>query len=121
MSNGFDQHLASRLTSSHVLWVVLEPANADAVLTDALDTAFWSWMLQTYPARPGGTEATALRPDKRLPPPAAAHRGPVFLVDPRARLVLWSTYESPRDASPAELDRAATRITKQLKTAVERN
>jgi hypothetical protein len=31
--------------------------------------------------------------------------------------VLWSTYEMPKNASPAELDHAASRITNQLRSA----
>jgi len=124
MSNALDQHLASRLTSAHVLWVVLEPKSADAVLTDTLDDSFWSWLEKTYPPAssagaagapaPSGVRAGGLRREVEA---GTRQRGTVFLVDPRTRLVLWSTYELPRNASPAELDRAATRITNQLKAA----
>jgi hypothetical protein len=122
MSNALDQHLASRLSSSHVLWVVLDPAGADAVLTDSLDKVFWVWMQRTYPPgvlaslpEPGRDGATA-----RDNPPPGNPRGTVFLVDPRRRVVLWSTYTSPKNPTPTELDRAAMRITNQLKAAFGR-
>jgi hypothetical protein len=123
MTNSLDQHLASRLTSRHVLWVVLEPSSADAVLTDSLDETFWNWMARTYPAAagaPGGNNnrGGAYRPTGA---PIGRQRGTVFLVDPRRRLVLWSTYEFPRNSSPAELDRSATRISTQLKSAFGKN
>ena len=51
MSNGLDQHLANRLTGERVMWVVLEPKRADAVLTESLDESFWTWLARTYPAR----------------------------------------------------------------------
>jgi hypothetical protein len=42
-------------------------------------------------------------------------RGTIFLVDVKSRMVLWSTFERPKDFSPRELDRTAERIVKQLK------
>ena len=51
MTNALDQHLASRISSTHVLWVVLDPASADSVLTDSVDENFWLWMQKTYPAK----------------------------------------------------------------------
>src|SRR4051812_18373643 len=43
MANGLDQFLANRFTNAGVLWVVLDPAKADAILTDRLDEEFWKW------------------------------------------------------------------------------
>jgi hypothetical protein len=117
MSNALDQHLASRLSSGRVLWVVLDPASADAVLTDSLDDAFWTWMQRTYPASNG---SIADRPRSSLHdvPPSGPYHGTIFLVDPRKRLVLWSAYEQPRGVTPSELDRAAVRISNQLRNAL---
>lgn len=42
-------------------------------------------------------------------------RGTIFLVDVKSRQVLWSVFETPKNNSPRELDRAAERIVKQLK------
>jgi hypothetical protein len=115
MSNSLDQHLASRLTSARVLWVVLDPHNADAVLTDNVDDTFWSWLARTYPgsAIPNNYEGPIHTTDAT----ATKHRGTIFLIDPRRRLILWSVYELPKNGSPAELDRSAARITTQLKGA----
>src|SRR5215471_20449285 len=70
MTNAFDQHLASRLTNSRVLWVVLDPASADAVMTETLDDAFVTWMQSTYPPAPGtpaaDTSAAALRKNAKF-------------------------------------------------------
>jgi hypothetical protein len=118
MGNALDQNLASRLSSGHILWVVLDPSSADAVLTDSLDDAFWMWLQRTFP--PPSNTGIGDRPRASLhdvPPPGGAYRGTVFLVDPRKRLVLWSAYELPRDLSPAGMDRAAMRLTNQLKNA----
>ena len=119
MSNSLDQHLASRISSTHVLWVVLDPSSADAVLTDTLDGAFWMWMQKTYPTDSGGPPAQAKEGGASAhdTPPAGNQRGTVFLVDPRKRVVLWSAYDLPKNATPAELDHTATRITNQLKLA----
>jgi hypothetical protein len=119
MSNALDQHLASRLSSAHVLWVVLDPAGADAVMTDSLDEAFWTWLQRTYPAH-GASIGDRPRSSLNDAPPSAPYRGTIFLVDPRKRLVLWSAYEFPKDVTPADMDRAAIRIVNQLKGAFGR-
>jgi len=120
MSNELDQHLASRLTNGRVLSVVLDPAQADAVLTDSIDAAFWKWMQRTYPAETSTSAAEHASTTVPDVPPPAGHRGTVFLVDPRKRVVLWSTYELAKDMSPAELDRIASRVANQLKSALNR-
>jgi hypothetical protein len=119
MTNSMDQNLASRLTSGRVLWVVLDPSNADAVLTDNVDESFWQWLGRAYPgtakATPSGTANDASRAQ------SAKHAGTVFLVDPRRRLVLWSVYDAPKSSAPNDLDRSALRITNQLKLAFGRS
>jgi hypothetical protein len=117
MANSLDQHLASRLTSSHVLWIVLQPSKADAVLTDTLDEEFWNWLERTYPPPAGAAPDNPASLYRSSSPPTGKHQGTIFLIDPRTRIVLWSTYELPRNSSPSELDRSAARITSQLRTA----
>jgi hypothetical protein len=116
MANEMDQHLASRLTSTRTLWVVLDPGSADAVLTDSLDDSFWSWLSRTYPT-PAGATANRAPADRYGSQTAPRHRGTVFLVDPKTRLVLWSMYDLPKNFSPAEMDRVAAHINSQLKAA----
>lgn len=125
MSNALHQHIASRLTSAGVLWVVPEPTSADAVLTYTIDDAFWSWLGKTYapasrseekkPSSPSPVYGAGFRPD---PISSDRYRGNIFLVDPRSRMILWSTYQLPKNSSSNELDRTASRITLQLKTAL---
>ncbi|HXA50884.1 MAG TPA: hypothetical protein VNV86_11290 [Candidatus Acidoferrum sp.] len=116
MANEMDQHLASRLTSTRTLWVVLDPGSADAILTDSLDDGFWNWLSRTYPT-PASATANRLPADRYGTQSSYRHRGTVFLVDPKTRLVLWSMYDLPRNFSPAELDRVAAHINTQLKAA----
>ena len=54
---------------------------------------------------------------ERSAPASAFHRakGTVFLVDPRSRLVLWSIYAQPKDASSVELDRTAAYIANRIR------
>ena len=122
MANGLDQHMASRLTSSRVMWVVLEPSSADAVLTESVDDSFWAWLARTYPPAPGAHAAPdrASAPTKADATAVPKHPGTVFLVDPRARVILWSAWEEPGKATPGELDRTAGRFTNLLKTAFEK-
>ena len=119
MANGLDRHLASRLTSSGVVWVVLDPEGADAVLTDRVDEAFWSWSNARY--KPAGKPSTALNDDDRSRyerPRIGGYRGTVFLVDPRNGVVLWSIYQPTPDTSPNALDQAAVRVAANLKKSL---
>jgi len=119
MSNGLDQHLANRLTDERVLWVVLEPKRADAVLTESLDESFWTWLAKTYPPAPGAPPIPGRGSASRRSPLANSRRpGMVFLVDPRAKVVLWSAWGHPRGPSPDELEHSAERITNRLKNAL---
>jgi hypothetical protein len=54
---------------------------------------------------------------ERTTPVTAFHRakGTLFLVDPRSRLVLWSIYAQPKDASSFELDRTAAYIAGRIR------
>ena len=54
---------------------------------------------------------------ERSAPVSAFHRakGTLFLVDPRSRLVLWSIYAQPKDASAVELDRTAAFIANRIR------
>jgi hypothetical protein len=118
MANAFDQHLASRLTAGHVLWVVLDPGSADAVITESVDDAFASWMQRTYAPAPGTSASDASNSmARRAAIVGQTGRGTVFLVDPHRRIVLWSACELRKDSSSAEADRAATRLANELKAA----
>ena len=119
MANGLDQYLASRLTSERVLWVVLEPTSADAVLTNSIDEGFWAWLVRTYPSPAGSASQSSGKNESSAPwvTQPGKHRGTIFLVDPRNRTVVWSTYDHGRDDSPDELDRSAARVASQLKAS----
>jgi hypothetical protein len=117
MANGLDRHLASRLTSAGAVRIVLDPENADAVLTDRVDEAFWAWSNARY-KRPGKASSAAFNDDDRSRyerPRLGGYRGTVFLVDPRNGVVLWSIYEPTPDTSPNALDQAAVRVASNLK------
>ena len=120
MANGLDRHLASRLTSSGVVWVVLDPGNADAVLTDRVDEAFWGWANARYKSASKSPNAILSDEDRSRyeRPRIGGYRGTVFLVDPRAGLVLWSTYEPTPDTSANALDQAAVHVATSLKKSL---
>jgi hypothetical protein len=122
MPNGLDQYLANRLTSDGVVWIVLDPARADAILTDRLDDTFWSWLNGRYPLvskAPPPAREDDLR-SKDVVGSGARNRGNVFLVDPKSRLVLWSCYDQAKRESPDDLDHLAVRVTKRLRTSMEK-
>jgi len=120
MANGLNLHIASRLTSSGVVWVVLEPESADAVLTDRVDEAFWTWSTVHY--KPAGKNpSVAVRDDDgfrfehlRTGP----YRGTLFLVDPRNGLILWSMYEPTPNTTTNALDLAAAHFATSLKKSL---
>ena len=117
MANGLDQYLSSRLTANRVFWVVLEPTSADAVLTQSLDETFWNWLAHNYPP-PAGAPASTRTPAATNSRPSSRQPGMVFLVDPRTRVVLWSSWISPKKPTPDELNRNAETIVAQLKTVI---
>lgn len=120
MANGLDRHLASRLTSSGAVRVVLVPESADAVFTDRVDEAFWIWSNARYKLAVDPSNA-ALGDDDRFKyerPRMGGYRGTVFLVDPRNGVVLWSIYEPIPDTSPNALDQAAAHVAISLKKSL---
>ena len=116
MEGGLDQYIANRLTSGSVTWVVLEPARADAIITDRVDESFWAWLN----GRPSGPQPPAMnasndeRGSKRFKG-TKFFRGTIFLVDPKDKVILWSTYSGATLGSPAQLDHVASRVANRLK------
>jgi hypothetical protein len=120
MANGLNSHIASRLTSSGVAWVVLEPESAEGVLTDRVDEAFWGWSTMHY--KPTGKNSSiALHDDDPLRfehMNTGPYRGTLFLVDPRNGLILWSMYEPTPNTTSNALDLAAAHIAASLKKSL---
>jgi hypothetical protein len=137
MANGLDQYLANHITSAGVFHVVTDPKKAEVVLTDRLGGAFESQMAELYPepAPPKPAEKNAAEKEEsedaavslHAPPAPGAQspsfgrgKGNVFLVDPHARAVLWSTYEKPRSSRSEDMDSAAGRIVSRFKHDAEK-
>ena len=120
MANGLDRHLASRLTSSGAVRVVLVPESADAVFTDRVDEAFWIWSNARYKLLVDPSNADPGDDDrfKYEHPRMGGYRGTVFLVDPRNGVVLWSMYEPTPDSSPKALDQAAVHVAINLRKSL---
>jgi hypothetical protein len=119
MANGLDQFLANRLTNTGAIWIVLDPINADAILTDRLDEDFWKWLTHRFPRTSANPAAAHTQDDLRSGSPRASP-GTVFLVDPRTRLVLWSSFESITKKSAAALDQVAARHARRLLNSIVR-
>ncbi len=117
MANGLNSYIASRLTRSGVVWVVLEPESAEAVLTDRVDEAFWAWSTMHYKVASKNSNLAIHDDDpfrfKHLS--MGPYRGTVFLVDPRNGLILWSMYEPTPNTTSNALNLAATHIAASLK------
>ena len=127
MANGMDQFLANQLTNSSVFQVVADPQKADAIVTDRLGETFEDKMKELYPP-PKPAEAEGKEKEEQsgalfTPPPMqssfARGRGNFFVVDRQSRNVLWSTYERPKNSTPVELTKTATKVVRHLKQALE--
>jgi hypothetical protein len=120
MSSGLDQYLAVRLTTASVLQVVVDPRNADVVLTDHIGQSFEEQLDVMYGAKPKTEEdKNGSEPQFARLTSGARSRGAVFLVNRKTRDVLWSIYEQPKGTAPADLNRAADRIADKLAKAIK--
>ena len=120
MSSGLDQYLAVRLTTASVLQVVVDPRNADAILTDHIGQSFEDRLDVMYGAKPKTEDdKNGSEPQFARLTSGARSRGAVFLVNRKTRDVLWSTYERPKGPAPADLNRAADRIADKLAKAIK--
>jgi hypothetical protein len=142
MFRGMDQYLVNRLTTDHVFQVVVDPKQADAVITDRLGDSLQTQMETLWPTpKPEAAEkpAKAEKAPKgakaedepqsakmitdtvnKLENPAANStfgrgKGTIFLVDTKSRAVLWSTYDPSKGSDSKEMDRTASDIVNRLK------
>ena len=146
MSRGLDQFIANRLTRTHLMQVVTDPAKADIIITDRVGEPLENRLNDLYPPPPAAA-APAPPPPKDAKETAEdkpeAHslgilgdtvnkadkqgsmatggrsHGTIFLVDVKSRQVLWSVFLPPKNWSPQGLDQAAERIVKRLKEDLE--
>jgi hypothetical protein len=118
MASGMDQYLANRLQGSDVYVVTTDPQAADAIFTDTLGPAFERKFDELYPAKREDEEEDKTQEPARINS-FRKGRGMIFLVERRTRQVVWSTYEAPKNASSASLDRAAQRIVDRLRKTLD--
>src|SRR4051794_9636991 len=121
MGSGLDHFIANRLTNKGVFQVATDPKKADAVFTDRLGERFESRMKGLYPEPEAEAEPEKNDEDSDEEKPKEDEKpvrmsgwgrgnGNIFLVDTKSRQVLWSVYDKPKNTTPEQLDRTATRI-----------
>lgn len=135
MANGFDQHLASRLTQTGRFQVVTDPKQADALFTDRLGEAFEVRYNELYPppdppAVPNDDQSgevaagsTSASSSEKAEAPHQERRisnfgrskGNIFLIDRQTRNVIWSHYRRPVSTQPDQLDELADYLAQRLK------
>jgi len=124
MGNSLDQFLANQLTSQGILRVVADPRKADAVFTDRLGKELQAFLDEIQPAEEAAVAGESETSGKELAKDERGRgrittfgrgKGTVFLVDRETRTVLWSTYERPKNATPDQVNKAASRIVERLK------
>lgn len=128
LTSGFDQYLANHLTRTGAYEVVVDPALADAVITGQLGESFEQKLKELYPPPAEaekrdaeGSDAADQRDYANFQRGSgfSRGRGNVFLVDPRARRVLWSTWLPPKSGMAKDLDKAAQSVVKRLTSDVK--
>ena len=136
MGSSLDQYLANRLTRGGVLQVVIDPAKADAILTDRIGKALEVKLEELYPDPVKKAAAEALlqkakdeetdenytmqirtNPVERGGSMGRA-KGTLFLVHRGSRNVIWSVYELPKSTRPDDLDEVATAAVNKLGSAI---
>ena len=134
MGSGFDQYLANNLTSQKLMRVVTDPQKADFVLTDKLGESFQAKLDELYPpekpvvaVKKDGDKKDA-EPEKKEPQQLqkmvtnmGGGKGTIFLVDRKSKTVTWSTFFTPKNSSPAELNRSARKVVDQMKPGGGKN
>ena len=73
-------------------------------------------------AKDSRTGSSSQRTFQDLPPVQTSWsrgRGNFFLVDRQSRTVIWSIYERPKNSTPDELTKAATKVVQRLKKDLE--
>ena len=141
MGSGMDQYLANQLTNSGIFEVVTDPKKADAIVTDDVGETFQQKLDNLYP--PPQPKPEAAKPaadgdsDSSTADAKSAKKDPLdgldfsagrvggssfgrgkgnfFVVDRSSRVVLWSIYERPKNSTPGELTKTASRVVKHLK------
>jgi hypothetical protein len=129
LTSGFDQYLANHLTQTGAYEVVVDPALADAVITGQLGESFEQKLKELYPPpaeaekkqEEEGSDAADQKDYATFQRGSgfSRGRGNVFLVDPRARRVLWSTWLPPKSSMAKDLDKAAQSVVKRLTSDVK--
>jgi hypothetical protein len=123
MPAGFEQHLANRIADGHVFQVVSDPKLADAVFTDQLSDAFLYKLdhIQTPPPPENKGASTSTMTSNDSAPHASSFtrgKGTLFLVDAKSKAVLWSTYQKPKNTTPAELEKTAKKVVAHLDESI---
>ena len=128
MSNGLDQYLANRLTTTGLYVVVTDPQKADALFTDHLGAAFEQKYEELYPTpKPESKEdkdddtsvGKALDNSGKNFGSVSRSRGTVFLVDRASRSVIWSIYQPVKTSRPQDTNRRADDIARKLGTDIK--
>lgn len=131
MYGGFDQYLANQFTRQGVFEVVVDPALADAVVTGQLGKTLEEKLTELYPAPEPEAAAEKQQEESaeadqkeyqafQQGSSFARGRGNVFLVDPRAKSVIWSTHLTPKSSAVRDQDRAAGRVAKQVRETIKK-
>jgi hypothetical protein len=115
MSGGLDQYLAVHLTNGKVMEVVTDPKKADAVFTDRIGSNFEAKLDALY-APPKPKDSKDLGDDyvPAVMQPLSAGKGSVFLVNRKTRVVVWSTYVSPRSRQADDMNKVAGTVSNRL-------
>lgn len=128
MQASFDQYLAQELARQNAFRVVVDPKDADAVLTDRIDQTFLDRLVEMF-AEPepepepeesdeqsAGSESIEGGQFQMRQGRSSFNlsKGNLFLVGVNNRSVIWSTYLKEFEHTPDRLNRQAQEVVQRL-------
>ncbi len=132
MQSSFDQYLAQELARQGAFRIVVDPKDADAILTERIDEAFLERVTEMF-AEPEPEPEPSESDDQEAEVPAVGEsiegggikmrqtrssfgrsKGNIFLVDVENRSVIWSTYLKEFDRAPDRLNERARDVVRRL-------
>ncbi len=130
MQSSFDQYLAQELARQGAFRIVVDPKDADAILTERIDETFLERVTEMF-AEPEPEPLESEDEEAEVPAVGESiegggikmrqtrssfgrSKGNIFLVDVENRSVIWSTYLKEFDRAPDRLNERARDVVQRL-------
>lgn len=133
MQSSFDQYLAQELARQGAFRIVVDPKDADAILTERIDESFLEQVTEMFAEpepKPEASESDDVAEEvptvgesiegggikmRQTRSTFGRSKGNLFLVDVDNRSVIWSTYLKEFDREPNRLNERARYVVERLR------